>query len=108
MRVVFAVGRINTLGESEVHHLYMARGGEKDIRRLDVAMQEALLVGFGQGVGDLDASLQNFLHAGQPLLQAVAQRTALAEPPGEGRTPLPLANVIETADVGRFQVRYGP
>ncbi|MCG3180811.1 MAG: hypothetical protein BIFFINMI_03174 [Phycisphaerae bacterium] len=49
------VGRLDRLGQSEVGHPDHAAGVQQQVGRLDVAVQRALRVGVGQGVGDLSA-----------------------------------------------------
>jgi hypothetical protein len=46
------------LGQAEVEHLHAARLGDHHVRRLDVAVQDALVVGGGQRVGDGDQPVE--------------------------------------------------
>ena len=52
-------------GEAEVGHLHLARGGDHDVFRLDVAMDHALLGGLAQRGGDLPHDRQGRLQQGR-------------------------------------------
>ncbi len=52
MRQVVGLGR---LGQPEVGHPDVAVVVQQQVRRLDVAVQDALAIGVFQGLGDLDA-----------------------------------------------------
>ena len=64
------------LGEAEVEHLHLAAGRELDVRGLQVAMDDALVVGFLEGFGDLRGDLECLVEgnraACEPLLEVFA------------------------------------
>ena len=47
------------LGETEVEHLYVAIAGDHDVRRLEVPMNDALLMRRVDGLGDLGPNFQD-------------------------------------------------
>ena len=54
------------LREAEVEHLHLAAPGEEDVRRLDVAMQDAFGVRGVQRVGDLRADVEHRFEIERP------------------------------------------
>ena len=59
-RVGWAAGS-QLLGQTEVEHLHPAVGGHHDVGRLQVAVDDALVVGGRQGVGHGRGNLQDAL-----------------------------------------------
>ena len=57
-RPIWRCGR-HQLGQAEIQHLGLPALGQKDIRRLEVAMNDSGVVGRFQRVGDLDRNLQD-------------------------------------------------
>ena len=57
-RPLDALGGIDRFGETEVEHLHGAVGADLDVRRLQVAMDDALLVRGFERVGDLSRDRQ--------------------------------------------------
>ena len=61
-------------GQAEVHEVRLAVAIDHDVGRLQVAVDDALLVGMVQGIGDFRAQLGRFaageLLAGEPVAQA--------------------------------------
>ena len=93
------------LGHAEVEYLHMPAGGDEDVRRLDVAMNDARGVGGVEGVGDFDGQFQRRFEI-EPLdCHALAQVRALEELHGDEDDPVLLANLINRADVGVVQSR---
>ena len=72
-------GVIDGAGQAEVGDLDALDAiFQQDVRRLDVAMHQPLLVGGGQPFGDLHADAQDFLQGERPLLvDLVLQRNAV-------------------------------
>src|SRR5262249_17923057 len=61
------------LRQAEVEHFYLVVGRERDIRRLEIAVDDALVVRGLQGVGNLPRDRQRIAEG----------QTAAPEPPGE-------------------------
>ena len=104
----FACGS-RQLGQSEVQNLDLPLCGHEDVRWLDVAMNDALLVGGFQSVanlnGDVEQSLQRKL---RPLLAGrfevnVPQRLALQQLHHEEGLPFVLSEFVDGADIGMVQ-----
>ena len=57
-----AAGRRRLLGQAEVQDLDLSRLGDKDIGRLDVAMDDSFGMSGVQAVGDLDGNIQRFIN----------------------------------------------
>ena len=77
----------------------------KDIRRLDVAMDNSAGVGSIECVRDLNTHLQQLLNLERPALDLVLEGGAIQILHGDEGLPLLLADVINGADVGMVQSR---
>ena len=65
-------GLVVGLGQAEVGHPDGAAGVQQQVRRLDVAVEDALLVGVLQRLGHLHADLGHALPVGRPTCPALA------------------------------------
>ena len=74
-QVLLVVG----LGQAEVGHPDGPVGVEQQVRRLDVAVEDPLVVGVLQGVGHLDADPRHALPVGLPPGLAPGRLAARAE-----------------------------
>ena len=100
------------LGDPEVEDLDHTVLGEKDVLRLEVAVDDPLLVGGGQATGDLDRELHRLAHAQGARGHAVAQRLALEQLGDDVGRPLlepsvDLAGVVDGDDVRVVEDAYG-
>ena len=77
--------------------------GDKDVRRLDVAVNDPLCMGGVERVRDLDGKRENEFGfhrtPGDPMLQ----RHAIQELHGDERLPVLIVNFVDGADVGVVQ-----
>ena len=53
-------------GDAEIGKLHLALGGQQQVARLDVAMNDAAVVGVAEGLGHLDADPQHFAPGEDP------------------------------------------
>ena len=65
------------LRQTEVEHLDRAVGRDLDVRGLQVAMDDALLVRGFEGLGDLTRDRQGFVQRNRPTSDPIGQRVAL-------------------------------
>src|SRR4249920_3095580 len=65
------------LGEAEVENLHAALAGNENILRLQVAVNDSLLVGRSQSAGDVLAVVNRFAGGESAVAQAVAESLAL-------------------------------
>jgi hypothetical protein len=95
------------LRESEVENLGVSALGDKNVCRLDVAMNDALGVGGVEGVDDLDGQREKNLHLQRTSGDAVLQRHAGEELHGDEGMAILFSNVVNGADIGVVQGRCG-
>ena len=101
---------IDRAGEAEVEDLdAQPRPFEPDVRRLDVAVDEALLVGGGQTLGDLPTDADDLGVHRRPRvrLEARGERHALQQRHHEERQPGVLADLEDGGDVVVLDLRLG-
>jgi hypothetical protein len=91
------------LGEAEVHHLHVTALGHENIRGLDVAMHDALRVRRVEGVGDLDADIDNLGNLEHAAAEAIVERVSLHPLHDDERLALMFTDVVNRADVGVVQ-----
>jgi hypothetical protein len=89
--------------QTEIEDFRLAALGDKDVRRLDVAMDNFLLMRRIERIGNLDRQFEQVGQferlAGNPVLQ----RAPLEQLHREEPRPLVLADVIDRADIGMVQ-----
>ena len=89
-----------SLAKSEIQNLGLPTLGHEDVRRLDVAMHDALGVRRIQRVGKLDAQVQNFVGLEGLGADAVLEGLPLQQFHGDERPAFVLVDVVDGADVG--------
>jgi hypothetical protein len=105
LRQAFSTRRIEGVGDAEVGHHRLA-GLEEDVLRLDVAVDDPVAVGVGEGredvAGDLERVLQREqLLASEPVPQRLALHVGHGVPELAGR----FAGVMDREDVRMLQAR---
>ena len=86
----------------------MAAAGDEQIRRLDVAVDNAGRVRGVERVGDLDGDRQQFVECELPLREALLQRGPLQDLHDEEWAAVLVADVVNGADAGVVQRGGGP
>ena len=94
-------------GKTEVQDLGVTAFGDKDIRGLDVAMDDALLMCRAQSPGRIDADLHDPLQLHPAIRDQVLQSRPLQEFHYDERAPGFFANIVDRADVGMVQSGSG-
>ena len=101
-------GLAGQLGQAEVEDLGLSIGRDHDVARLDVAVDDAVLVGLGQPPGDLGGDPDRFgrrqVPLGDPVLQAFAR---IAGHDDVKAAVLGLIDLVDGADVGVVEARRG-
>ena len=87
-----------SLGEPEVEHLDLAIRRDLDIRRLEIAMDDPVVVSGRQGVGNLARKLESFGERNRPPPQALGERLAGNEL--EDEVPQRVLVVLDAVDRG--------
>ena len=95
------------LRQSEVQNLDVVPGGDEDIRRLDVAMSDALRMSRVEPVGGLDSDFEQRVCLYRVALDEVVERLAFQHLHGNERSTLMLTNLMDGADIGMVQGRSG-
>jgi hypothetical protein len=93
----------NRLRQSEVEHLHGAVLAHLDVGRLEIAMDDALLVRSFERLGNLSSDAQGLIDWYRPLGQAVGESRPLDEFHDEGEHTSPLLQSIESGDVLMIQ-----
>ena len=91
--------RRGQLGQAEVEHLDGAIGRDRDVGRLEIAMDDALLVRRGEGLGNLPRQGHGLVQRQRPAGDAVGQRLALDEFEDQRMRLAAVLEAIDRADV---------
>ena len=95
------------LGQSEVQDLHLPALGYEDIRRLDVAVENAFRVRGIQCVGNLDTGVEQGLGVQRPARDVVLEGLAIQELHGDEGLARVLSDLVDGADVGVVERRGG-
>ena len=99
-------GRFN-LGQPEVQNFRVSARGYKDVRRLDVAMNDALGVRALERVRYFDGQRKQRFRIARPPRDPVLERHPIQKLHGNVGAVIALANFVDGADVGMVQGRGG-
>ena len=91
---------LRPLRQAEVEQLGLAALGHEDVGGLDVPVHDAARVRGLEGVGDLDAEIEQRVELEGSRGEAVAQRLAFEQLHGDEGPPVVLVDVVDRADVG--------
>ena len=91
------------LRQPEVEYFHLAVIGDEDVRRLDVAVHDAGMMGSLEGVGDLTAEVEHHIDRQRSAVDPAAERAALEQLHHEKRQAVVLADVVHRADVRVIQ-----
>ena len=89
--------------ETEVEHLDGAVGADLDVRRLEIAMDDAALVRGFEGLGDLLRDRQRLVERDRPARDALRQIVAFDEFHHERRDARALFEPVDRGDVRMIQ-----
>ena len=107
-----AASGVRELREAEVEHLHHAVRRDLDVRGLQIAMDDALLVGGFEGLADLTRDRQGFVERNRPPGDPIGQRVAFDQFQDERvetrRLSLPRAWNPNRADVRDGSARPAP
>src|SRR4030095_6246725 len=92
-------------GDAEVHDLDGAAAAEEDVARLDVAVDDAELVGVGEGSEDMPGDGDGFRFGEGTALDPLAEGLPLEELHDDVGTAVLRAGVVDTYDAGVVQLR---
>ena len=97
------------LGEAEVEDLDLALRGQLDVRGLEVAVHDALLVGLLEGLGDLHRDGDRFVDGDRPPLQPLREVLAFHQLHGDevDRSPTIEARALEAVEVRDVRMVQG-
>ena len=102
----FVVHGVLRPGDAEIHHLHVAVGLHHDVLRLDVAVDDVLVVGHGEGLAHLGADFSGLaLVDGAALLNGGLQVGPAHEFHDDVVGLVVLAPVVHVHDVGALQIR---
>src|SRR5258708_2757550 len=97
----------NQLGQAEIQHFCLATPGEENIGRLQVAMDDARLVGDLQSVSNLHGDVKN-LSAGQwPTGDEVLEGLTFQELHHDEAMAFRFVNFVDSTNVGMVEGRGG-
>jgi hypothetical protein len=96
------------LGQAEVEDLHVAVGSQHDVGRLQVAVDDPVLVRRLQPVGDLAGDPHDLVRRHRPLLHAPAQVLPLHQLHHQEADPAFLLETVDRGDVGMLQAGQGP
>ncbi len=101
----FYPAKLRHLGQTEIEDLRVTSCGNEDVRRLDVAVNDALAVCGVQGVGNLDAELDYAFQFHGPVGDAMLERHPLQVLHGNESFAILFPDVVDRANVGMVQRR---
>ena len=96
-------GMLRQLRQPEIQQLALPAPRHKNIRRLDVAMNNAPAVRRIEGIGDLNADPEQGLLIHRPSANAVFQRLTIEKLHRNERMAVMLIDLVNGADVGMVQ-----
>ncbi len=100
--------RVERLRQPEVEDLDLPFSGQLDVLRLEVAMDDPLLVGLLEGLGDLPGHRQGLVEGKGAGLQPFRQGGALDQLHDQGAHPARLFEPEDRRDVGMVQLGEQP
>src|SRR5580700_2969528 len=95
------------LGEAEVENLYRAALGDEDVGRFDVAVDDAFGMSGVEGVGELDADVEQAIERKRTAGQFLAEALALQQLHRNKGLASVVFDRVDGADVGMIQGRGG-
>src|SRR5271157_574602 len=95
------------LRQAEVENLGVSALGYENIGGLDVAMDDARVMGSVQRLGDVNGQRQQRFRFQRTAADAMLQRHSIEKFHGNERSTVLLVNVVDGADVGMVQRRGG-
>ena len=93
------------LRQTKVQDLSLLAVGDKDVCRLNVAMNDALGVSRVQSVGDLNRQTHQLLNFYRVAVDAMLQGLAFEKLHGDEMPAIRLPNLVNRADIGMVQCR---
>ena len=93
------------LRDAEVEHLRLPAARDEDVRRLDVAVHDALGVRGIERVGDLDRDVERAIEGQRPARDLFLERAAVEQLHHHVLLAVVLADVVQRADVRMVQRR---
>ncbi len=93
--------------QAEVEYLRLAAPGDENIRRLDVAVNDAAGVGSVERVGDFDAPVEQQIERHRTAFDAMFERLALEELHRDEVPAIGFVNFVDRADIRVIQGRGG-
>ena len=85
--------------KTEVEHLRLAAIGDENIRRFDIAVNDAFRVRRVERVGDVDRERQQLLERQRIAVDRFLERSAFEQLQNEKRFPVVFADLVDRADV---------
>src|SRR5271170_7703240 len=95
--------RWRQLGQTKIQNLCLPAFHEKDIRGLDVPVDDSFRVGRIKAVGDLNAELQELRYFDGLALNTVFERSPLQELHSDKRPTFEFTNIVNSADIGMIE-----
>ena len=95
------------LGQAEVEDLDAAVLGDEDVVRLEIAVDDALVVGRGEALGDLRGVVDRLAHRQRRASDALAQRLALEQLGDHERRAVVSAEIVDREDVRVVELAGG-
>lgn len=103
---VFVVERIEAAGESEVERFGLELGSDQDVRRLEVAVDDAARVRGGESGGDVAGQLHSFAEV-ESRRKGFVERPAVDIFHRDDRQTIVFFHGVDRADVGMVERRGG-
>jgi len=94
--------------EAEVEDLHASVCGDEDVLRLDVAMNDAPVMGSGETVGDVGSDLQYFPHRQRAVIESHAQGLALEQLRDGVSDAIVLSEIVQSQDVRMRKRGHSP